>query len=98
MKPFLFGSQFEYLVEYEPTKKNWKPVQPRGVMKEGAFRFKRQLCMKEMACNIPCQYVLLVGTRVIAKFDRETSTDTEDDGQFFSGIVAEICKSSTKNR
>jgi len=88
----------EYKVQYEPTNKNWKPVQPRGVMKEGASRFVRQLSLKQMAYDLYCPYVLSVGTRVIAKYRGELSIDREDDGQYCGGIVAEMWKSTTKNR
>ncbi|CAL8125083.1 unnamed protein product [Orchesella dallaii] len=87
----------EYVVHYEPTKKG-KLVQPRGVLVEGSVRMMRQLTLLEMAYNIPCPFVLPVGTRIIAKFKDELNNDPETDGQYYAGIVAEPPKPTTINR
>lgn len=88
-------NQTEFVVHFEPTRNG---IPTGGDDGEGTERRIRQLCLKEMAVNHPCPFILPVGTRIIAKFKDEVLMDPEVDGQYFAGIVAEPPKEMTQMR
>lgn len=70
-----------------------------GIERDDTVRLIRQLCLKQMAYNHPCPFILPVGSRVIAKFrDEICSADSPTNGQYYAGVVAEPPKATSKNR
>lgn len=49
----------------------------------------KRVTAKQIAYNIPCPFILIVGTRIIAKFRDELKMEPIGDGQYYAGIVAE---------
>lgn len=87
----------EFVIQYEPMKKG-KPTGGVMIEGDGAIRYIRQLCLKQIAYNVPCPFILPVGTRIIAKFKDELNTDPDSDGHYYAGIIAEPPKLTSKNR
>ncbi|CAL8128527.1 unnamed protein product [Orchesella dallaii] len=91
-------NKLECVVLCEPTNGCGKPVRLGGKIIATTIQFKGQLPLEHMAYSVPAPHLLSVGTRVIAKFRNDFHTYAKHDGEYFSGIVGEEAKPTTKDR
>ncbi|CAL8105482.1 unnamed protein product [Orchesella dallaii] len=90
--------KLDCVVVCESTNGWGKPVRLGNKKNSTSFQFQGQLNPEQMAYSVPAPHLFPVGTRVIAKFRNDFHTYKKLDREYYSGIVGEEAKPSTKER
>ncbi len=87
--------QLEFKVHFEINRRG----KQRDVQnpKDVAYQVKI-MSPRHIAYNLPCPFVLPVGTRVIATFKDELKSGSTNNNNYYAGIVAEPPKNTNNYR